>query len=204
MKIYEKIGKRSVDVVCSLFGLLVCAPLFVIVGMLIKIYSKGPVFFIQNRVGLVGKEFQLIKFRTMYADEKAKLLMFEPGKTDRITPIGSILRKTKIDELPQLWNVLRGDMSLVGPRPEVPKYVELFKKEYSEILKEKPGITDFATIEFRDEEKALEKYGNPEEEYVKQVLPRKIELYKKYLMEKSLTIDMKLIFFTIWRILKSE
>ena len=118
----------------------------------------------------------------------------------RITRIGKILRKKKIDELPQLFNVLKGDMSLVGPRPEVPEYVELFRKDYEKILKIKPGITDFATIEFRDEEDVLKKYSDPEDGYVKEVLPRKIELYKRYINEMSFSTDMKLIFKTLWRI----
>ena len=114
--------------------------------------------------------------------------------------MGDLIRKTKIDELPQLYNVLKGDMSFVGPRPEVSKYVELFREDYIEILKIKPGITDYATIEFRDEEDVLKKYANPEEGYIKEILPRKIELYKRYISETSFSTDIKLIFKTLLRI----
>ena len=118
----------------------------------------------------------------------------------RVTKVGNLIRKTKIDELPQLYNVLKGDMSFVGPRPEVSRYVELFKEDYIEILKIKPGITDYATIEFRDEEDVLKKYANPEEGYIKEILPRKIELYKRYISETSFSTDIKLIFKTLLRI----
>jgi len=118
----------------------------------------------------------------------------------RVTKVGDLIRKTKIDELPQLYNVLKGDMSFVGPRPEVSKYVELFREDYIEILKIKPGITDYATIEFRDEEDVLKKYANPEEGYIKEILPRKIELYKRYISETSFSTDIKLIFKTLLRI----
>lgn len=118
----------------------------------------------------------------------------------RVTKVGDLIRKTKIDELPQLYNVLKGDMSFVGPRPEVSKYVELFREDYIEILKIKPGITDYATIEFRDEEDVLKKYADPEEGYIKEVLPRKIELYKRYISEMSFSTDIKLIFKTLLRI----
>ncbi len=119
-----------------------------------------------------------------------------------LTPIGGFLRKFSLDEIPQLFNILKGDMSFVGPRPEVLKYVNMFRGEYKEILKIKPGIADFATLEFRDEESVLKKYKKPEDGYVKEVLPRKIELYKKYIREKSFFTDTKLIMLTLWKIIK--
>jgi lipopolysaccharide/colanic/teichoic acid biosynthesis glycosyltransferase len=194
--------KRLFDLFFSSMGLLVLWPLFLVIAILIKQDSSGPVFFQQKRVGRGFKVFNLYKFRTMAADAPSKGLTVTAGGDSRITPIGAFLRKTKIDELPELINVLKGDMSLVGPRPEVPKYVEMFKGEYKEILKLKPGITDYAAIEFRDEEGILKRYDNPEEGYVKEVLPRKIELYKKYLQERNFLIDIRLIFLTLYRIMR--
>ena len=138
----------------------------------------------------------------MIVDASQKGLSITAGDDPRITKIGKLLRKTKIDELPQLINVLKGDMSIIGPRPEVLKYVNMFRDAYKEILKIKPGITDFATIEFRDEESVLKKYSNPEDGYIKEVLPRKIELYKKYIKQMGLFTDIKLIFLTLWKIVK--
>jgi lipopolysaccharide/colanic/teichoic acid biosynthesis glycosyltransferase len=194
--------KRLFDLFFSSMGLIVLWPLFLVIAILIKQDSSGPVFFQQKRVGRGFKVFNLYKFRTMAADAPSKGLTVTAGGDSRITPIGAFLRKTKIDELPELINVLKGDMSLVGPRPEVPKYVEMFKGEYKEILKLKPGITDYAAIEFRDEEGILKRYDNPEEGYVKEVLPRKIELYKKYLQERNFLIDIRLIFLTLYRIMR--
>jgi lipopolysaccharide/colanic/teichoic acid biosynthesis glycosyltransferase len=194
--------KRLFDLFFSSMGLIVLWPLFLVIAILIKQDSSGPVFFQQKRVGRGFKVFNLYKFRTMAADAPSKGLTVTAGGDSRITPIGAFLRKTKIDELPELINVLKGDMSLVGPRPEVPKYVEMFKGEYKEILKLKPGITDYAAIEFRDEEGILKRYDNPEEGYVKEVLPRKIELYKKYLQERNFLIDIRLIFLTLYRIVR--
>lgn len=134
------------------------------------------------------------------APEKGPLITV--GGDSRVTRVGRLLRKTKLDELPQLINVLKGDMSLVGPRPEVPKYVEMFRDEYRDILQVRPGITDYATIEFRDEEAVLKGYKNPEEGYVRDVLPRKMELYKKYLKNKGLMTDIGLVFRTLWEIVK--
>lgn len=136
------------------------------------------------------------------ADAPKKGPAITTGGDPRITKVGRFLRKTKIDELPQLINVFKGDMSIVGPRPEVEKYVEMFKYDYQCVLKVKPGITDYATIEFRDEESVLKNYSDPEVGYIKEVLPRKIELYKRYITDKSFFTDMKLIFLTLWKIIK--
>ena len=188
--------KRLVDITLSFLGLLLCLPLFALVALLIKLDSSGPVFFKHPRIGRDFQPFALCKFRTMVTQAQ-RGLPITIANDPRITVAGRFLRTTKIDELPQLWNVLKGDMSLVGPRPEVPKYVELFGGEYSDILRVRPGITDYAAIEFRDEESILKKYRDPEEGYIREVLPHKIELYKKYLKEKSLLTDLKLILLTL-------
>jgi len=194
--------KRGFDILFSLVGIIIFSPLFVVIGILIKIDSTGTVFFRQERIGKDFRPFKILKFRTMTVDvhENAPLITVSGDK--RVTRIGKFLRKTKIDELPQLINVLKGEMSFVGPRPEVPMYVEMFRDDYKEILTVRPGITDYATVEFRDEEGVLKKYGNTEIGYINEVLPRKIELYKKYLKEKCLITDLKLIFLTLFRIVK--
>lgn len=199
---YEKFGKRFFDVTVSFAGLVVLSPVFLIISLLIKLTDKGPVFFKQTRIGENFKPFILIKFRSMVFNADKIGLEITTKGDPRIRGIGRFLRKTKLDELPQLLNVLKGEMSIVGPRPEVPKYVELFKDEYQEILKVKPGITDFATIEFRDEEDILKEYNKPDEGYCNEILPRKIELYKKYIKEKGFLTDVRLILLTIREIVK--
>ncbi len=188
------------DIVLSSLGLLLCLPLFAFSALLIKLDSKGPVFFKHRRIGRDFRPFDLCKFRTMVSRGREGLPLTVAGDP-RITSAGRFLRMTKIDELPQLWNVLKGDMSLVGPRPEAPKYVEMFSDEYGAILRIRPGITDYAAIQFRDEESVLRKYRDSEEGYVREVLPQKIELYKKYLREKGLLTDLKLIFLTLFAVL---
>ncbi|NPA40339.1 MAG: sugar transferase [Thermodesulfobacteria bacterium] len=199
---YTKYGKRIFDFVVTSIGLLCLLPFFCIIGGLIKLQDKGPIFFKQKRVGKNFKPFYIYKFRTMIVNAEKLGPLVTKGEDPRITPIGKFLRKFKIDELPQLINVLKGEMSLVGPRPEVPKYVEIFKKDYENILKVKPGITDYASIYFRDEEEVLKNYPNPEEGYIKEVLPQKIKFYYKYLNEISFLTDLKLIFLTFWKIIK--
>ncbi|MFO0793698.1 MAG: sugar transferase [Candidatus Brocadiaceae bacterium] len=194
--------KRLFDIAFSIIGLLLLLPLFIVIAIFIKLDSKGPVFFKQKRMGMNFKPFLLYKFRSMVADAPQKGLAITTGGDPRITKVGRLLRKTKIDELPQLINVLKGDMSIVGPRPEVAKYVEMFRKDYQEILKVKPGITDYATVEFRDEEGVLKKYRDTEDGYIHEILPLKIQLYKRYLKDKSFLTDMKLIFSTLWKIIK--
>lgn len=194
--------KRLFDIISSFFSLLILLPLFLLIAILIRLNSAGPVFFIQKRVGKNFKLFSLYKFRTMVVDTSQRGLQITSAGDPRITKIGRFLRKTKIDELPQIINVIKGDMSVVGPRPEVLKYVEMFKDDYKYILKVKPGITDYAAIEFRDEECVLKKFKNPEDGYIKKVLPLKINLYKRYIKERSLFTDMKLIFLTLWKIVR--
>ncbi len=194
---YKSFGKRVFDVIASILGLALLSPLFVIISIWIKATSKGPVFFVQKRVGKNFKEFNLYKFRSMVADAPKKGLQITSGDDPRITKIGRFIRKTKIDELPQLINVIKGEMSLVGPRPEVKKYVELKKDEYKKVLSVRPGITDLAAIEFRDEEKLLQSYKDKEKAYINEILPRKIALYNKYIDNISFISDIKIILQTL-------
>ncbi|MBX0313159.1 MAG: sugar transferase [Sulfurihydrogenibium sp.] len=201
---YTKYGKRIFDVTASIIGLIVLLPLFIIIAILIKLNDKGPIFYKQKRIGQNFKPFELLKFRTMVVNaDKIGPAVTKDGDP-RITKIGKFLRKTKLDELPQLWNVIRGDMSIVGPRPEVEKYIQYYKDDYKEILKVKPGITDYATIKFRNEEEILSKYDDTESAYIKYVLPEKIKLYKTYIKEISFFTDLKIIFWTLWRIVSKN
>ena len=193
--------KRIFDITLSLFGLIILLPFMLIIAILIKIDSKGPVFFKQIRVTKNGKEFKIFKYRTMRVGSD-KYSQITVGKDGRITKIGSFLRKYKLDEIPQLINVLIGDMSLVGPRPEVPKYVALYTDEQKEILKVRAGITDYASIEFSDENDLLASEEEPEKAYIEKIIPKKIELNKKYLSEISILTDIKIILLTIKKILK--
>ena len=194
---YKNFGKRIFDIVATLIGGILLLPLIVIIIVWIKTTSKGPLFYVQKRVGLNFKEFNLYKFRTMIVNADKVGPSVTSGDDPRITKIGKILRKTKIDELPQLINVLKGDMSLVGPRPEVMKFVKQKKEEYKKILTIKPGITDNAAIEYRDEETIMEQYENKEKAYIDIVLPEKIKLYNQYLINISFINDVKLILKTL-------
>ncbi|ERT49070.1 MULTISPECIES: sugar transferase [Fusobacterium] len=193
--------KRIFDITLSLFGLIILLPFMLIIAILIKIDSKGSIFFKQIRVTKGGREFKILKYRTMRVGSD-KYSQITVGKDKRITEIGSFLRKYKLDEIPQLINVLVGDMSLVGPRPEVPKYVNLYTEEQKEILKVRAGITDYASIEFSNENDLLASEENPEKAYIEKVMPKKIELNKKYLSEISVLTDIKIILLTIKKILK--
>ena len=172
-----------------------------IIAILIKLDSKGPIFFKQVRVTKNGREFKIFKYRTMKIGSD-KYSQITVGKDSRITKVGDFLRKYKLDEIPQLINVLIGDMSLVGPRPEVPKYVALYTEEQREILKVRAGITDYASIEFSNENDILANETDPEKAYIEKIMPRKIELNKKYLSEISVITDIKIILLTIKKILK--
>ncbi len=191
--------KRIFDIFFSFIGLLFLLPLFIIVGVLIKVDSKGPVFFRQERIGKDFSAFRIFKFRTMSMNTKKKGSLVTVAGDKRVTKIGALLRKTKIDELPQLLNVLKGDMSLVGPRPEVKKYVDLFKAEYKELLTIKPGITDPASIQYSQEERVLALSQSWEDEYIKKVLPEKIRLSMTYVEDHNIFTDVKLILRTIMR-----
>ena len=192
--------KRCFDIAVSAIGLALCSPLFLVVAALIKWDSKGPVFFKQERMGKNFRPFYIYKFRSMVRDAPEKGAMISVTNDSRITWVGSVLRKTKVDELPQLINVLKGEMSLVGPRPEVPKYVQLFRIDYEEILRVPPGLTDLASLKYRDEATILAQSENPEEAYLKRVLPDKIKLAKEYIRRSSFLFDLSLILRTPLRL----
>jgi lipopolysaccharide/colanic/teichoic acid biosynthesis glycosyltransferase len=187
--------KRMLDIFAAGAGLLALAPLFAMVAALIKLDSPGPVLFKQQRIGRRFQPFWIYKFRTMRSDAHQGSPI-TVGADRRITRVGHFLRHSKIDELPQLFNVLKGDMSLVGPRPEVPYYVELFRSDYEDILRVRPGLTDLASLKYSDEAVLLGKSENPEDEYIQRLLPDKIELAKEYLRRSSFFFDMRLIFET--------
>ena len=192
-------GKRLFDIMFSFLGLLILLPLFAAVALLLKRDSKGPVFFRQERMGRHFKPFRIYKFRTMTACQEERGPLITVANDTRITRFGRFLRKSKIDELPQLLNVLKGDMSLVGPRPEVEKYAQLFRPQYEKLLTVRPGITDFASLRYSEEEGLLPLSGNWEEEYVKKILPQKIRLSLRYVENHTLFTDVSLIVKTIVR-----
>jgi len=195
--------KRLFDIISSLVGLIIISPIFPVVPILIKLDSKGPVFFKQWRIGKDGKQFKIYKFRTMVqeADEVGSLIT--AGNDQRITKIGKLLRRYEIDELPTLMNVLKGDMSIVGPRPEVPKYLHHYDRKYREILSVRPGITDLGTLSFRDEARYLNAQ-NYEDIYEKKLLPQKLDLYLEYVHHKSFMFDLRIILRTVALILKQR
>jgi lipopolysaccharide/colanic/teichoic acid biosynthesis glycosyltransferase len=192
--------KRLFDIVVSLAGLGLLLPLFSIVAVAIKMDSRGPVFFRQLRMGRGFHPFFIYKFRTMTDDRQSVGALFTVKYDPRITRVGRFLRKSKIDELPQLINVLKGEMTFVGPRPEVPSYVDLFRQDYEEILRVRPGITDLASIKYRDEATVLSQSPDPEAEYVNRVLPDKIKLAKEYIRHASFLFDLGLLFKTFCRL----
>ena len=193
---------RFLDILFSSIGILVLSPLFLIVYIAIVVGSKGCGFYCQQRVGLNGKDFKLIKFRSMRVGSDKGSLITIGGRDPRITKIGSFIRKFKIDELPQLFNVLKGDMSLVGPRPEVRKYVDLYTDEQKKVLSVRPGITDYASIEYVDENEILGNADNPDAVYIKQIMPDKIKLNMKYIENKSVKEYFKIIFMTMVKIFR--
>lgn len=193
--------KRLFDFVCAFAGLVVLSPVFIIIIILIKLTSDGPVFFRQTRVGQYERLFQIHKFRTMIVNAEACGLKITVGQDARITSIGRFLRKTKLDELPQLIDVLIGNMSLVGPRPEVPEYVKYYPAEVkAQIFKLKPGITDWASIKMIDENAILAKAENPEHEYIHKILPEKLAFAVRYAQTRSLGLDIYLILLTVAKI----
>jgi lipopolysaccharide/colanic/teichoic acid biosynthesis glycosyltransferase len=185
--------KRLFDIGAAAAGLIVLCPLFAIIAVLIKWDSDGPVFFRQSRIGRHFRPFFIYKFRTMLSDAPAIGPLLTVGDDPRITRVGRWLRRTKLDELPQLINILTGDMSFVGPRPEVERYVRLFRTEYAEILQVRPGITDLASLKYRAESTLLARSPKPEEEYVTRILPDKLRLGQQYVRELSLGRDVMLI-----------
>lgn len=196
--------KRLFDVIASGCGLLVLSPLFFIVAILIKLDSRGPVFYRQTRVGRHNKEFRIFKFRTMRVGSDKGSLVTIGGRDPRVTNVGYYLRKFKVDELPQLINVFIGDMSLVGPRPEVRHYVDYWTPEQMHVLNVRPGITDPASIKFRNENEMMEQSDNPEDFYINVIMQEKIKLYLEYVNNHSFLNDIKLIFQTFWVIVKEK
>ncbi len=187
---------RLFDIIFSLFGLLVLSPLLLILALCIIFSSKGPVLYRQIRIGKGGKEFTLLKFRSMYINSDRQGLLTVGGRDPRITPIGYFVRKYKLDELPQLWNVLIGEMSIVGPRPEVKKYVDLYTPEQRQILNARPGITDMASIIFKNENEILDKQTNPEQYYIENIIPEKIQLNHIFIKRPTLLSYFKIILLT--------
>ena len=194
--------KRIVDILFSIIGILILLPFFILISLIILMDSKGVTFYKQLRVGKDGKDFKLLKFRSMRTDSDKQGLLTVGGRDKRITRIVYFIRKYKIDELPQLINVLIGEMSLVGPRPEVRKYVDMYSQEQLKVLSVKPGITDFASIEYSNENELLGKAENPEEVYINEIMPAKLLLNLKYISEKSIGTDFKIIFKTLGKIFK--
>lgn len=188
---------RLLDCTFSFIGLILLSPVLIGLAICIKAGTKGPVLFRQTRIGKNGKPFTLLKFRTMEEGSQQKGLLTVGERDYRITPIGVFLRKFKLDELPQLWNVLIGEMSLVGPRPEVKKYVDLYTPEQQIVLSIKPGITDLASIIFRNENELLARSKDPEHYYIAEIMPEKIELNKKYIRNQNVKEYLHIIFRTI-------
>ncbi|TWU12618.1 UDP-glucose:undecaprenyl-phosphate glucose-1-phosphate transferase [Symmachiella macrocystis] len=191
--------KRMFDLLVSFCGLLLLWPVLLVSAVLIKLTSAGPALYRQQRMGLNFQSFDILKFRTMVVDAHKLGGQITAGRDPRITSVGHFLRKTKIDELPQLINVFKGEMSFVGPRPEVPRYVEMFRDDYAELLKVRPGITDIASLKYRHESELLGESENPETTYVQEILPDKIVLAKEYIRRSSILFDLKLIFKTVLR-----
>lgn len=189
--------KRSFDCVASGLALLLLAPLLALIALLIKLDSRGPVFYRQWRVGRGQKPFQIYKFRTMVdrADQQGPAITI--GGDRRITRVGRILRRFELDELPTLLNVLKGDMSIVGPRPELPKYLPYYREEHKRVFLVKPGMTDLGTLRFRDEAKILMQADDPERVYVKYILPEKLKLNLEYIERQSFWYDLNLILKTL-------
>lgn len=193
-------AKRIFDIFWSVLGLTVLSPLMLLAAVLVGTTSPGGVLFRQERVGKDGVPFTIYKFRTMRAGNRG--LRITAGGDCRVTPVGKVLRKTKIDELPQLWNVLRGDMSFVGPRPEVKEYTDLYTPEQRRVLLVQPGITGPASIRYRDESSLLAGSSDPNRTYIEQIMPRKLELDLEYLPRAGVACDTRLIFKTLGAVLR--
>ena len=196
--------KRLFDIVASGLGLIVLSPLFLILAIWIKCDSEGPVFYRQVRVGRWNKDFRIFKFRSMRVGADKGSLVTIGGRDPRITRSGYFIRKFKFDELPQLINVLVGDMSLVGPRPEVRHYVDYYTPEQMHVLDVRPGITDPASIKFRNENELMEKAEDPEKYYIEVIMQEKIRLYLEYVEKHNFLYDIGLIFKTFWVIVKER
>ena len=194
-------AKRAMDIVLSAAALCVLWPVLLLIALAIVVDDPGPVFYRQVRVGRGGKPFRIFKFRTMVVDADKKGLSITVGRDSRITRVGALLRKTKLDELAQLLNVLCGQMSFVGPRPEVPRYVELYTPYQRQVLLVRPGITDYASIAYRNENDLLAGADDPERMYIETIMPDKIELNMKYLREISPLTDVRLMLRTVFAVI---
>jgi lipopolysaccharide/colanic/teichoic acid biosynthesis glycosyltransferase len=195
--------KRLFDIFVSFTGLLLLLPLFFIIGLVVRLGSPGSVFYRQQRVGKKGQLFRIFKFRTMQSNSDSKGLLTVGGRDPRITRSGYFLRKYKLDELPQLLNVLIGDMSFVGPRPEVKKYVDLYTPQELQVLNVRPGITDYASLEYFSENELLATSDDPETTYIQEIMPAKLKLNARYIEEAGLLTDVKIMGRTILKIFTS-
>lgn len=193
--------KRSFDVLFSSLGFIVLAPFLVLIAIMIRCDSKGPILFIQPRVGLHNKNFNIFKFRTMYVESENKGLLTIGNRDSRVTRIGYFLRRYKIDEFPQLINIIKGDMSFVGPRPELRKYVNYYSNEDLIVLSVRPGITGLASIEFRNEVELLNSANDPEAYFINDIISEKNKLNKIYIEKRNFFLDLKLILVTVLKVL---
>jgi lipopolysaccharide/colanic/teichoic acid biosynthesis glycosyltransferase len=196
--------RRFLDIVLALAGLIILLPLFIFISTVILISSGWPVFYVQKRVGKNNRDFGLIKFRTMRPNADRDGLLTVGANDIRITTEGRLLRKYKLDELPQLINILKGEMCFVGPRPEVRKYVELYNSEQQKVLSVRPGLTDLASVEYIHENELLKKYPDPEKAYIEIIMPAKLELNLKYLENQSIRSDIQIMAATIISILNPK
>lgn len=196
--------KRIFDIFFSALGILLFSPLFIIIGIFVLLDSKGGMLFSQERIGKNGSVFKVLKFRTMHPNSFDKGTLTIGNKDPRVTSVGYYLRNYKLDELPQLFNVLMGDMSFVGPRPEVEKYTRLYNDEQKRVLSVKPGITDYASIKFRNESEILAKSNDPEEAYIQEIMPEKLRLNMKYIDNQSVFNDIAIIFNTFYVLIKDR
>lgn len=194
--------KRLFDIICSGLGLLILSPFLIAFALIIKFTSPGPVFYRGERTGLHGKMFKIFKFRSMIVDAEKTGVSSTSKEDPRVTKIGSIMRKTKIDEFPQLINVFKGDMSFVGPRPEVKKFTDLYTEEEKVLLNIRPGITDYASIWNSNEAEILAGSSDPDKDYLEKIRPEKIRLQIKYVKEKSFLTDIKIIWRTLLKLIK--
>lgn len=194
--------KRLFDIFFSFFGLLVISPFLLIIILFVILESRGSIFYTQNRVGKNNVDFRLFKIRTMYKNADKKGLLTVGQRDARITRVGYFLRKYKIDEFPQLFNILIGDMSFVGPRPEVRKYVDMYTEEQLQVLEVKPGLTDFASLEYYNENEILSTFDDPEKGYIDFVMPDKIRLNLDYIKRQSFALDLQIIFQTLFKWVK--
>lgn len=192
--------KRLFDLIISLALIVILAPVWIVLFLIIVADSRGGAFYLQRRVGQGGRDFNIIKFRTMHPDSERHGFLTIGGNDKRVTNAGQWLRKYKLDELPQLVNVLKGDMSLVGPRPEVRKFVVLYNDDQKKVLDVKPGITDYASILYANENEILGKSANPEKDYIEFIMPAKLALNRKYIDEANIATDIRIIFLTILKV----